>query len=408
MYADYITLSNGLTVLIKEAYRTEDAINCYYLFNDIWVPTTLDVNSIVNIRSVQLDEPEVPMFDNFSEDCCYRNSCSFEETSNSYPCFGKNNNKFFTNENSSESNNEFFTNGENGENNSELFTNTENGIEDISPNLSKGLNASMPNFGTVIAPVFPKIQSYWFYTGFPTKLNVGGANGNLIDFIPIFFYATKDGNETFTLPKLPDRLGYLDQNNNFTESLFWSGPFKKGNLLFILLLDKNDPSTVGSKLANHSYWSLLTEFSNIDPGSTASKSITISSGISKEQSEEMSFSIGSRVSVEIGIEDIAKVSAELSSQLSSSFSTSVSISKQITTTDTVEFKAQPRTQRIATYQFIEQYEIDAANALKEKLANFNDKNKNYIANFAKADFQVKPFDYESRYFAKAFVLEPEM
>lgn len=352
MITKYVTFYNGITIPIKNYYRVGRFLYCYYWFNNAWTPTILDCLLIKNI-------------------------C------NTHPYFYK-------------------MRAYNGD--SELLTNTKTGIKPVSV-ATPGGNIAVA-LGTVIPPVFPPINPNWFYTGFPTNIPVGSENGDLVDYIPIYFYATRNGTEKFTLPKLPDRLGYLDSNNVFTETLVWDKPFKKGDLLFTLLLDKNNPACAGSKINNMSYWNLLTEFSNIDPGSTATKTITITSGITKQESYSMSLSIGSKVGVEAGIEGIGKISAELSTQLSTSFNSNVSITEQITTTDTVEFKAQPRTQRIATYQFIERFKIDAANPLKEKVNSFNDPTKNYIANFAKADFQGTPFNYGSRYFAKAFVLEP--
>ncbi|WP_050606901.1 hypothetical protein [Clostridium niameyense] len=368
----YVTLYNNMTFMIKPSYKSGRWLYCHYWYNNMWIPSILDMYSVVNISYMNPNESTMPMYNNI-----------YQGYLEKYP------NKYRAPINSG----------------SELLMNTSGGFKPMAA--LKGVSGgAQPGYGTVIAPVFPKIDPNWFYTGFPTKLTVGNANGALIDYIPIFFYATKDGNEKFTLPKLPDRVGYLDQNNKFTETLVWNGPFKKGNLLFTLLLDKNDPACKGSTIDNTSYWNLLTEFSNIDPGSTASKSISITSGITKQESYSMSLTIGSKVAVEVGIEGIGKISTELSAQLSSSFGGSVSITSQITTTDTVNFKAQDRTQRISTYQFVEQYKIGAADPLKAKVNVFNDPNRNYVANFAKAGFEPRPFDYQSRYFAKAFVLEP--
>lgn len=363
MHIKQITFYNGMKIIVTNCYKVNRFLYCYYWFNNCWFPTVLDYFAILDI-------------------CEYK---SFK----------------FNNRNYQRSHNTY---GRAYSGGSDIFTNTENGIKLTSVSAPGG-NISLTS-GTVVPPVFPDINPNWFYTGFPTNVSVGALDGNLVDYIPIYFYATKNGTESFTLPKLPDRVGYLDSDNVFTETLVYNSSFKKGDLLFTLLLDKNDPACANSKINNKSYWNLLTEFSNIDPGSTATKTITITSGITKQESYSMSLSIGSKVGIEAGLEGIGKISAEISSQLSNSFNSSVSITQQITTTDTVEFKAQPRTQRIATYQFIERFTIDAADPLKEKVNSFNNATKNYVANFAKADFEAVPFDYGSRYFAKAFVLEP--
>lgn len=263
------------------------------------------------------------------------------------------------------------------------------------------------HMGTVVAPVFPKIQDNWFYTGFPGSLAAGGKNGSLVNFIPITFTAKKSDKFHFILPPLPDRVGYLDMEGKFSESLDFETSFTKGQMLFTLLLKKDDPACKDSLITNSSYWKLMTEFSGIDPGSTASKSISITSGISKIDSFNMGLSIGATIGVKAGLEGIAEVTAEFSEQLSLSFGTSVTVSQQVTTTDTVEFKAQPVEQRIATYQFYENYEIKGAKPLKDKVNYFNNPKYNAIANIATADYVPKAYDYQTRYFRKAFVLQPQ-
>ncbi|AYF54632.1 hypothetical protein DFH04_07920 [Clostridium novyi] len=377
MNANYITLFNGLTLLIKPSHKLGKSLYCYHWFNNSWVPIKLDINTIADMRYVKLHEPTMSVYNDSVEEMF---NAKLREGLSTIP--------------------NTYSQAKSG--GSELLTNTQSGIKTM-PVMSTG---TKPSYGTVISPVFPKVDSNWFYTGFPGKLTVGGANGNLIQYIPIFFYATRDGNEKFTLPTVPGRIGYLDTNNSFQDTIVWDGPFKKGQLLFTLLLDKNDPSCKDSKVNDTSYWNLLTEFSNIDPGSGASKSISITSGITQSQGFTMGLSVGAKVGVEFGLEGIGKISTELSTQLSTSFSVGVSISQQISTTDTVEFKPQPKTQRISTYQFIEQYKIEAAQPLKTKINSLNDKNKSYVANFAQGKFEPNPFDYGSRYFAKAFVLEP--
>lgn len=361
----HVTFHNGLSILLCPIQQQESMLYGYYLLNGYWMPTVLDVHTINTIKDTVSDYNHY-ISHMIPEALKQANTppSSFIDIPGTY---------------------RFSRAG-----GSELFTNNPTGFEPMQPQLLGGSGSPSDtkgnNFGTVVAPVFPKVEPNWYYTGFPAKVAVGGSQGNLIDYIPIYFYATRDGNEKFTLPKLPDRLGYLDTNNTFTETLVWDGSFKKDQLLFVVLLDKKDPACAGSKVNNNSYWGLMTEFSNIDPGSTASKTITITSGVSKEKSFTFSTSIGMKITAKAGIPGIVELSQEFSASLSTSFGSKIDVSSQVTTSDTVNFQAQDKTQRIATFQFFEQYNINAAKPLQDKVKDYNNKSKNYVANFAHLKF----------------------
>ncbi|AEB76353.1 hypothetical protein [Clostridium botulinum] len=367
MNGNYVTLLNGLTLLIKPTHRIGQSLYCYHWFNNSWVPLELNMNTISDMRYVKFDEPKNPYNTSTNKFFNYNTTNSFTsipDTVDSYLPGGK----------------EIFTN---------ISTHTDKTRSD-----------------TVISPVFPKIESEWFYEGFPSKLKVGGTNSNLIKYIPIHFYATKNGNETFTLPKLPDRLGYLDSNNNFSETFVWKGLFKKGSLLFTVLLDKNDSACKGCRLNNSSHWNLIKEFDNVSARSEAKKCLTLTSGIKENECYSMALSIGSHVFTNSTRNNISELYNKLSAELSKSFNSNVSILQEIATNSSIEFEPQLKSQRIATYQFIESFKIDTDDLLQKKIKFFNDSNMNFVTNFTKAKFEEKIFDYNTHYFAKAFVLNP--
>lgn len=285
---------------------------------------------------------------------------------------------------------------------SELFTISNN--KSIYQQSSE--NVMQSNYGTVIRPIFPDTNACWYYSGFPSKLNVGKKEGDLIDYIPICFYATRNGNETFILPKLPDRIGYINTNNEFSESLSWNGSFKSGQLMFTLLLYKNDSCCKGSVVTNNSYWSLMTEFSKVNPNVTASKTITVTSGIPKQEIYNFETSIGSSTLIKSQLKDINEISKILTINLRKTFNVTIEISEQSSTTDTVTFKSRPVQNRIAIFQFYESFRINPAQPLMDKISDLNNKKYNYLAKFSKATFRPLEFQYNTKYFAKAFVLKP--
>ncbi|KEI10222.1 hypothetical protein Z957_00380 [Clostridium sp. K25] len=363
MNGNYVTLLNGLTLLIKPTHRIGQSLYCYHWFNNSWVPLELTINTISDMRYVKFDEPTNPYSDYFNDNIT-NNFTSLPNINESYVTGGK----------------EIFTS---------INTYTDKSRSD-----------------TVISPVFPEIQPNWFYEGFPSKLIVGGTNSDLIKFIPISFYATRNGNETFTLPKLPDRLGYLNSDNDFVETLVWKGPFKKGSLLFTVLLNKNDSYCQGCKLNNSSYWNLITQCNDISAKSKAKKSLTLTSGIKKNECYSMALSIGSYISTNSNINNTSKIYSKLSCELSKAFNSNVSILEETTTTSSIEFKPQSKSQKIATYQFVESFKIDTDDLLQEKIKFFNNSDINFVSNFTESKFQEKVFDYNTHYFAKVFVLNP--
>lgn len=359
MNVNYITLFNGLTLLIKPTCRLGQSLQCYHYFNNSWIPLELNINAIADMRNIEIFDSEPP-----KEHLTINNSTSTNS--------GK-----------------------------KIFKNTTMDIKFI--NLESSKESSKD---TVISPVFPEIDSNWFYTGFPSKLKVGGTSGNLIEYIPIYFYATKDGNEMLTLPKLPDRLGYLDKNSVFHEDLIFEGPFEKGDLLFTLLLNKNTPSCSKCKIINTSYWKILSEYSNIDARSETNKSITFTSGTAVDNRDSMALCIGSNIADNSLSKTNHEILDKISNDLSHSFNSNVCISEELTTTHTIRFKPQPKAQRIATYQFVEKYTLDSTDSLEENISFFNNKTKNFIATFAKGKFEARSFNYNTNYFASAFVLNP--
>lgn len=273
----------------------------------------------------------------------------------------------------------------------------------------KGAEAS--GGGSPVPVIFPKADPNWYLYGYPGTVDAGKADGGLVDYIPVTFYARNSGKIYIGMNEIDIYKGYLDSSGKYVKTFDSGGRYyNKGDYVFTILLSKNAGAARYSKIENDSYWNLLSDISNIQPGQTITKSVSVTSGVTTEESKTFSTTIGSTVGFEAGI-DGAKVSASLSLSLTNSFSTSVSVSTQITVTDTVNFPAQEKAQRAALYQFQEKYKIipgGPLNGWKDYLnGTSSDEAKFFSSRFVCSIEQPPAFDYPSKYFATSFVLAPD-
>ena len=363
-----ITLANGYSFIVRDYHIFNNIFYCYYFHNNCWIPTSIFSNNIVKLEHFDMffttkpepaKDPVVPI-----------PLAKVEEDSLRIPinC------------------------------GSDILINSISGLESIT-NRSNQFDTFSDS------PSFPDISEDWYYSGFPVKLNSSTASGYLPQYIPISFHAIKDGKGKFKLSKLPDRLGYLDSKNNFKESIQWDGPYKKGDLMFTVLLNKDDPSCTDSVLKSTGYWSLLTELSNIKAENGTSKAITLSSGLTKAQLSKLGLSIGYNRTFNDSDNDNSFDS--FSKQLSSSFDSNISIYENITNTDVLNFSPKSKEQRVAIYQYIQEFTIVSGGALGNKINQWNNTLKNFVPSFAKGSFAPSSFTFETEYFAKAFILNPD-
>src|SRR3712207_6597697 len=68
MNANYITLFNGLTLLIKPSHKLGKSLYCYHWFNNSWIPIKLDINTIADMRYVKLHEPTMSVYNDSVEE----------------------------------------------------------------------------------------------------------------------------------------------------------------------------------------------------------------------------------------------------------------------------------------------------------------------------------------------------
>ncbi|WDV46400.1 hypothetical protein PV797_01585 [Clostridiaceae bacterium M8S5] len=292
-------------------------------------------------------------------------------------------------------------------NDSKLYVMTENGLVPVSE-LS---NPNMPiNFMKPVSIVFPKADPRWYYEGYPGTVLAGDTVGDLIDYIPVSFYAVKDEKLYVAFHPNENYVGYLNTEKELVSDLLINGvEYKRGEYVFTILLSKNAPQAVGSRLYNTSYWTLLSEVSNIHPGQTIQKSVSISSGVSTLEGKILSVAVGSKAGLKIGFSGSA-ISAELSASLSRSLLRYVTISTKFTVTDVINFPAQPKPQRAALYQFSERFKIIPGNAIykwRDYLNSKVDDNAKFYSSRFVSRIELPPFDYLSRYFATSFVVEPD-
>lgn len=274
-----------------------------------------------------------------------------------------------------------------------------------------GYGSASSGGGSPVPVIFPDPDPSWYTNGYPGQVNAGSADGNLVEYIPVSFYARNTGKIYFGLGEIDIYAGYLNSNGQFVKTIGFNGThFNKGDFCFAILMKKYAGAAKYSKVHNDSYWNLLSDISNIQPGQTVTKSVTITSGVTTEESKTFSTTVGSTVGFKAGIEG-SEVSASLSVSLTSSFSTSVSVTTQMSVTDTVNFPAQQKQQRVALYQFVEKYGIVPGGPIQGWRDYLNgtstDEAKVFSSRFVCSVNPPPVFNYPSRYFATSYVLKPD-
>lgn len=252
---------------------------------------------------------------------------------------------------------------------------------------------------------FPPINPNWFENGLPDSLDTqsSGLVGDLIDFVPIDFVSNVYMNNvsfgviTSDVGKFS---GYIDINGVFHPVA--SGELFKGNiypgLRVVTLFFKKDSEDwlKGCKVHGRGQWVLLSDFGGIEAGSTASKTISYTHGVNKTNAESLSYTVGAKVGG-----TLEGITGELSASLTQSFSTSVSITEEITISDTVNFQAQDREQRVGAYQFYRRYFVEPGPALVNIINEGKGSSQTFYKDINRA------FSYKTNHFQKVFVLAPD-
>ncbi|WDV45462.1 hypothetical protein PV797_18355 [Clostridiaceae bacterium M8S5] len=251
---------------------------------------------------------------------------------------------------------------------------------------------------------FPPINPDWFAGGLPDSIQAesSGLSGDTIDFVPIDIIAkvSKDNvSYGVLIPEAYKYDGYVDVNNVYHDVA--SGEIFKGSIypglrIATIFVKKGmDPLIDGCKVHGRGKWVLLSDFGGIDPGSTASKTISYTHGVNQTDTQSLAFTVGAKVGG-----SYSGMTGELSASLTATFGTSISISEEFTVSDTVNFQAQDKEQRIGAYQFYRNFYVEPGPALRDKIA------KDQTSSFAFAYAVNKTFDYKTNHFQKVFVLEP--
>lgn len=287
---------------------------------------------------------------------------------------------------------------------SDMYFCREDGFVSVTPLL---LNA------TVNAPVpimFPDPDPQWFFEGYPNIVQAGSAMGSLVNYVPVSFYARQDGHITAAFDPIDIYDGYINDQGAYVKAIQIDKDYRKGDFVFAILLNKYAGAAQSTMIQDNSTWALLSEVSNVLPGQIVTKMVSVTSGVTTEESKSFSSTVGSTIGFKAGVTG-AEVTASLTVSLSASFKSSVAYTTEITVTDSVTFPAQPREQRVAIYQFIQDYNIIPGGPLQGWRNYLNgtttDEAKFFSSRWICNVDQAPPFRYPTRYFATSFVLEPE-
>lgn len=251
---------------------------------------------------------------------------------------------------------------------------------------------------------FPLVDPQWFYDGLPGSLVETGPllEGDPIDFVPVPYYV-QTGPISVTVQGTNEPnivIGFLDGNKNPVTIPYNAGSVPTNAIAFYVLFDAGYFRTTfpESILARRNRWMLLSDFGGIGPGSTASQTLSLTSGFTTTETRQFAIEIGASIGGSGG-----GLSANLSTKVTESFSTSITFSQQQTVSTTVNFTAQPVAQRIGMYQFCSEYEIIPGPAFQE----FSDTLLNSGSFLVPLLGATAPFLYPSNRFQKVFVLEPQ-
>lgn len=252
---------------------------------------------------------------------------------------------------------------------------------------------------------FPPINPSWFVNGLPDSIESqsSGLMGDMIDFVPIDIVAnaTRDNvSYGVLIPESYKYSGYVDKDGTFhpiASGEIFKGTIYPGLRIATLFCNKDSFDWLkGCKVHGRGKWVLLSDFGGIEPGSTASKTISYTQGVNTTNAQSLAVTVGAKVGG-----TLEGITGELSASLTATFSTSVSIKEETTVTDTVNYQAQDREQRIGAYQFYRRYFIEPGDALRNNINQEINNNSTFIRGINST------FYYKTNHFQKVFVLAPD-
>lgn len=262
------------------------------------------------------------------------------------------------------------------------------------------------NRDTATIDPFPPVDPAWFVGGLPDSINTNGPGltGGLIDYVPVDMIskvAINNDSINFSPNSLPNFDGYIDTGGTYhpyvPQKIALQG-IAPGMRALTLFYKKGSLDAIkGCKVHGKGKWVLLSDFGGIEPGSTATKSISYKHGVTNTNAESLAFTVGMKVGA-----SGSGVSAELSASLTATFSSSVSITDETTVTDTINFQAQDREQRVGAYQFYRNYFVEPDDAFNAWSNNQRNDSRQPFYNTIN-----RTFDYKTEHFQKVFVLAPD-
>lgn len=261
-------------------------------------------------------------------------------------------------------------------------------------------SATDNNKGQELIP-FPAVQDSWYTNGLPAMVTPEQQilEGDLIDVFPVDLFAKIS--ENFNL-NAPAESGSFFLVDGVVYQNYDAKGKNPGDYLATQMTTnyKDIFKFPGSKVRSEGYWKLLQDFGGIDAGSTASQTVSLSSGQSQTQGRSTSIAIGFTAGIKGSFEPI-EVNAQLSTTLTDTFSTSVTLTDSITTSTTVDFQAQAKAQRIGVYQFYRSYGLIESDETKKFLKDKSDSSPGiqFVGS-------PKTTYYATNHFQKVFVVDP--
>ena len=251
---------------------------------------------------------------------------------------------------------------------------------------------------------FPPVNPAWFVGGLPDSIATQSLSltGDLIDFVPIDIVSNvyKD-NVSFGIIKADVGKfdGYIDKDGTYhpvADGELFKGSIYPGLRVVTLFAKKDSEDYLKEcKVHGKGRWILLSDFGGIEAGATASKTISYTQGVNQTDATSLSFTVGAKVGG-----TLEGITGELSASLTASFSTSISIKEETTISDTVNFQAQDREQRVGAYQFYREYFVEPGPMLQNIINEDKGSSKTFYKDINRA------FNYKTNHFQKVFVLAP--
>lgn len=251
---------------------------------------------------------------------------------------------------------------------------------------------------------FPPPNPDWFNGGLPTTVTPSQNNlsGNPIDYIPINLTARVSKDYSFVSQRDSNRF-FVRGDEVFMDAVPKKYVHAGDYIVTIMYPYQINYYPMGNlTVTSAGQWRLLQDFGGIDAGSTASQTVSVTSGVNRTTARSISVALGFKFGI-AATSPIGNITAEMSTTFTNTFSTSISITSELSTSTTVNYQAQKKAQRIGIYQFYRGYNMAVTNRWQVEL------DKKFDSSFYDDMILTTPQTpqyYPTNHFQKVFVLDP--